>query len=360
MISEPRIAQQKCIHFSGIMAFSELLRNNYVSQKHKSELSVGPVKSEEMVDRYIPYLVHQLEQGLLEKDETKIQTSIVALSFTGHPSVLPVFEPYLEGTKTMTKFQRFLMIASMSQLAKLHPKLVGPIFYKLYLDTRESHEIRSIAVQEFIMTNPPLITLQRIAKYTNIEKNVHINSIVKTTIENLAKIGTQRPEWLELANKARSVRYLLSPESFDSFSRGYYKQLENWLIKGLNLETVVSDDNPIPVFARFSVHSIFDRSDQSTLESGYMVSSVNQLMTQVLKSWQHWNKEDKEELVSKSQIEKLAQRLNIKSGQVDKLEGNIFVNTLFGSMFYPFDNNVFEDASHCKYSVFYFKKLYYF
>lgn len=308
----------------------------------------------DVAEQYIPYLEKQLKQGYLENNSVKIQTYITALGKTGHPKIISVYEPYLEGTKPSSKFQRLLMVASLSTLARIQPKLVGPIFYKLYFDTREDNEIRALAVHQYITTNPPLITLQRIAKYTYYDKSEDVNSVVRSTIESIA--NKERSKWQDLASKARSVRNLLNTSNYTT-SLGYYKDIENWFFKELYLQTVAGNDNSVPAFLRLGVNTILDYLEQPTVEAGYATSNIRQLFYKLDNiNWNEWNEgKANKGSMQKSLVDELVQALKIKSEPLNKLEGNVFVNTPYGFLFYPFDSNTLEAIPNGKYPQSYFK-----
>lgn len=312
--------------------------------------------NKDVVEHYIPYLANQLKQGYSENNNQKIQTYIVALGLTGHPEIIPVFEPYLEGTKPATKYQRFLIVTFLSTLARSQPKLVGPIFFKLYLDNREENDIRALAVHQLIQTNPPLLTWQRLAKYTFYEKSEQVNSVIKTTINSLAAAKQPSMKLYHLAQKARSVRYLLNPAINTTSSVGYYKDIESWLFKELTLQTV-ANNIPVPKFINLGLYSSIDYLEQPIFESEFAVSSVQQLVNKFNRlNWDDWDNEKvDEESMQKSLVEKLTQELKIKSGQQNKVEGNFFLNTPYGSVLSPFDSHTIQTIPSGKYPQFYFK-----
>jgi len=356
MMRSPHVMQKRYLNVSAPLALAELIRNNHAAQKYYPIHSFGRITLEEsrykeITNRYIPYLADQLKQGFLENNTNKIQTYILALGMTGHEKILSVFEPYLEGTEPTSKFHRLLIVASMSTLARLQPKLVGPILFKLYSNLNEAQEIRALAVQQFIMTNPSAIALQTVARRTNIDSSEQVNSVVRTMLESIA--NTRRPELRNLALKARNARYLLNPNKYDSWknSRSFYLELEG-LLKGLNLQYIVGDDSR-PMYARLSIHTLYDLLGLPSLEVGYAVSNYKQLYDQLKEEW--GESEKTEELKQKLNVENIAQALKIKPELLNKLEGNIFINTIYGLMFQSFDSQAIKRASYREYSESYFK-----
>ncbi|XP_071568655.1 vitellogenin-2-like [Temnothorax nylanderi] len=338
MIVHPAVLEQKYANVSAPIALGQLIHNGLTIWQLSPKQSSSPMSAKDnnaVIDLGISYLTDKLKEGFDENNGQKIQTFIMALATTGHQKIISVFEPYLEGTQPASNFQRLLIVSSLSGLARTQPKLVGPIFYKLYVNELEDHEIRCIAVQLFILTNPPLITLQRVAKYTHYDKNEQVNSAVKTTLQSLA--NTKRLELHKIASKARLVTHLLNPKkSANSLSRGYYKDIENWIVKGFYLRTVSSDNSPLPVLVHVGVNTIFDFVQQPTLGAGYTISNIQQLIG---KLWQSEEGNGREEAPQKSRVEKLAQALKIKPEYLNKLEGNVYLDTIYSLIFYPFESD---------------------
>jgi len=356
MISDPSVLYQTPVNVTAPLAFAEIIRKNHVMTYYltRSLRRISPVTFRrnvdehiEITDVYIPFMAEQLKQGLSENDTSKVQIYIVALGLTGHSKILPVFEPYIEGKKSVSNFQRLLMVSSLSTLSRFEPELIGPIFYKLYSNVNEDHKIRCMSIHQYITLNPPLITLQRIAKFTNDDLNENVISTVKNTINSLA--NTKRPELQDLATKARSVRHLLNPKKFNKWnSQSYYTDLNHWGIRGLSVQTI-GDNSVIPSYLRVAVNTVFDFYGLPTLEAGYMVSNIKQL-------WDYWkNEETSHELLKKSHIEKLLQILQFKSEDLDKLEGQVFINTVHNLLIYPFDSRTLRKISSRKYPEFYYK-----
>ncbi|XP_071647177.1 vitellogenin-2-like [Temnothorax longispinosus] len=335
MIVHPAVLEQKYVNVSAPIALGQLINNGLTIWQLSPKQSSSAKDNNAVIDLGISYLTDKLKEGFDENNGQKIQTFIMALASTGHQKIISVFEPYLEGTQPASNFQRLLIVSSLSGLARTQPKLVGPIFYKLYVNELEDHEIRCIAVQLFILTNPPLITLQRVAKYTHFDKNEQVNSAVKTTLQSLA--NTKRSELHNIASKARLVTHLLNPKkSANSMSRSYYKDIENWIVKGFYLQTVSSDNSPLPALVHFGVNTIFDFVQQPTLGAGYTISNIQQL---VGKLWHSEEGNGREEAPQKSRVEKLAQALKIKPEYLNKLEGNVYLDTMYNLIFYPFESN---------------------
>ena len=99
-----------------------------------------PKHDKAVTEYYIPYLEMELKKAVESGQSTVIQTYIMALGNIGHPKILPVLEPYLEGKVQVTVFQRTLMVSALAKLAENFPKLARSILYKIYLNTMEEHQ----------------------------------------------------------------------------------------------------------------------------------------------------------------------------------------------------------------------------
>jgi hypothetical protein len=148
-----------------------------------------PKRFPSLTEEYIPHIEQSLKRAIREADSEKIQVYIRALGNTGHPSILPIFEPYLEGQKNVSKFQRLLMVSALDNVANLYPQIARPALYNLYQNTGESHKVRCIAVALLMQTNPPLVMLQRMAEFTNIDPHQEVVSVVQSAIKSAAALN---------------------------------------------------------------------------------------------------------------------------------------------------------------------------
>lgn len=149
-------------------------------------------KHETMVtETYIPYLAKQLEQAVREGQSTKIQTFVRALGNIGHPKIVEIFEPYLNGKTPVTDFQRTLMVVSLNKLAVVHPELARSVLYKTYANTGEVYQVRVAAVYNLMKTVPPATMLQRMAQFTHEDPSNQVRSAVKSAIASAAVLSEE-------------------------------------------------------------------------------------------------------------------------------------------------------------------------
>lgn len=177
------------------MSFATLLRKVAVdteSAHNNYPVHIGrrmvPKRFPPMTKQYIPYFNESLKKAIHEGESEKIQVYIRALGNTGHPSILQILEPYLEGQKNVSEFQRILMVLALDKLVYIQPHKARPVLYNLYQNTAESHKVRCAAVALLMKTNPPLVMLQRMAEFTNTDPHQQVISAVQSAIKSAAAL----------------------------------------------------------------------------------------------------------------------------------------------------------------------------
>ncbi|EGI60934.1 Vitellogenin-1, partial [Acromyrmex echinatior] len=347
LITDEKVTKQRFLNTTAPLSFAELAR---YTQSNKLSIyypvySFGhmvPKHDIELLETYIPYMATQLRKAIEEGDSHRIQTYIMALGNFGHPKILSVFEPYLEGTIPISKFQRLMMVISLSKLTESYPRVVRSVALRIYLNLKEAYELRCVAVHIIMKTNPSLIILQRIAEFTNQDQDRHVNSIVKTSIESL--INLEQSEWKDLAEKARIASKLLNPNiSEDNYSQSIFKQTK---IASLNIaqtnifQIIGSDDTNTPKGAFIDILRSYGGLNLPLTKMAYAVSSIEELKQKCLdifvykRPWRSQNQTGKDWM-----IETIVEKLGIEPEYAAQLEGNFFVDSIFSLGFYPFDNH---------------------
>ncbi|KAG7213605.1 hypothetical protein KM043_002858 [Ampulex compressa] len=344
LATKPEVKKQEMLHSTAILTFAILVRQSQIC--NRSLHSRYPVHSfghmvskhdRTVLEKYIPYLSEQLHQAVKDEDSPRIQTYAFALGDIAHPNILAIFEPYLEGKHPVTTFQRTVMVASLSKLAEMNPKLARSVLYKIYLNTLEAHEVRCMAVYLLMKTDPPLSMLQRMAEFTNYDANKHVNSAVRTTILWLSEL--KRPETSSLSAKAAAAKNLLSEVEYDDqYSQGY---LTDDIMQNRNLaytfvaNYIGSEDSPFLKALYMGLHTSYSGLKLPPLEFGFMLSSIKALADSLFPS-------KEVDHSAKMATEKIAEILNIVPEAPIKLEGNMFANSFYGSKFFAFDKHTFE------------------
>lgn len=230
------------------------------------------------VDRYVDYYAYRLKKAVEKEDSVRIQTYIAILGNIAHPRVLKTFEPYLEGEKTVTPYQRRLMLAVLNNMLEVNPKLVRATAYRVYQSASEDGATRSLAAFTVMRTNPPASMIQRMAESTQFEQNEQVRSAVKTIVESTANLKAGE-DWEKIANARAAVKNLNGTRTSMHFSQGlrYSKDLEDMqtALHGA-LYTVGKEDSLLPhsLFAKFqkTFNGIKMPSSSVSTTSYYFVS----------------------------------------------------------------------------------------
>ncbi|KMQ94517.1 vitellogenin precursor [Lasius niger] len=340
LISSPEVKNQNYLKVSGPIAFAELLRNAQNNKKNYPVHSFGDMKiPNEDVREYISYLAQELKKAIEENNVTLIQTYIVALGYTAHPKVIEVFEPYLEGRQPVSTFQRLMMVNALSPLTATSPKFVRSVLYKIYSNIQEADEIRAAAFYNVIKSKPSLLTMIRMAQFTNYDQSDQVNSAVVTTINSLSRLT----QWqaLDMALKGRIAKRFLTHKRFHvANSRGHYADStkNNDPVQRYYLETI-QGHKTLPKYAHFEVDVENDNLDVFGMKFEYGMSNIQQLLQYYHQSFP----ENKQEGQKKSPAEKLVRALNIQPNNVEQFEGYLLTATTNEMQFYPFDKNVLQN-----------------
>lgn len=298
-------------------------------------------------EKYIPHISEKLKKAVDEGDSKKIQLYTTAMGRTGDSHMLSVFEPYLEGRKQVSPYQRFIMVFSLSKLAETKPKLARSVLYKIYANTADHHEIRTAAVFLLMKTNPPASMLQRMAEFTNQDSNKHVNSAVKSIIKSLSELDDDDDE--SLSRAAQSARPLLTSESFGpQYSKAVIKEYKNPLTQSsvsVEAKYIGGGDSIIPKGAHVSISSSMMGMEDSSTELGYAVSSVQDLMefvTQQLSVDKRQSRRNQNSQDKKFSPEKIARLLGIQGKEPNQVEGLAFLQGKLANRVQAFDNHTLE------------------
>lgn len=348
MITDERVRKQRFVNSTAPLSFAELVRYTQSNKSYYPVHSFGRTVSKSdkaLFENYISYMATQLREAIQDGDSLRIQTYIMALGNFGHPKILSAFEPYLEGTLPVTKFQRLMMVVSLNRLVENFPRVARSVAYKIYMNVMEAYELRCAAVYIIMKTNPPLNMLQRMAEFTNEDQDNHVNSAVKSNIDALANL--KQPELQGLANKASIVRELLNPHIYiENYSRGTIQEV---IMASLNiaqttiLQAIRSDDIDMSKGSYFEIHQSYGGFNLPPARISYSISNIREL----LDMWYQmpWMVGNEKKLF----IEETIEKLGIEAEDPEQIEGNVFMSSLFTSEFYPFDSNTLEEIGKSKY-----------
>lgn len=198
--TKPEVKSHSVLNVSALLSLSELVGDVYINKQYSINqypvdifgLFSTSVGRRFVLSEYIPYLTGELRKAVADADSHKIQVYISALGLIGHPSILSAYEPYLEGTEQMSQFQRVHMVYSLERLVRNYPRYARTVLYKIYQNPRENSDVRIAAVYQLIKTGPSPTMLQRMAEFTNVDKNEQVNAAVKSVIHHVAHLNSTR------------------------------------------------------------------------------------------------------------------------------------------------------------------------
>ncbi|XP_046429082.1 vitellogenin isoform X1 [Neodiprion fabricii] len=356
LATDQQVVDQPFLNTSAILAFTELVRLTQASNSSahyrypvQNLAGLSPRDQSAVTRKYLPYLSQKLQSAISRADSPKILTYIRALGNLAHPQILAAFEPYLEGQKDASDFQRLSMVGAMDKLALMHPKVARSVLFKIYQNTGEAHEVRCAAVFQLMKTNPPASMLQRMAQFTNWDVNEQVNSAVKTAIESAAELDQE--ENSELAANARAAKDMLNPKIYGiHYSQGY---LRDHIVEEMNLayklftNSIGSQDSILPQAIFMRLKTSRGGYNDSPFEMGAMVSSINDLSNYISEQFS-FGDDDKGRNQKQSRgkgrwsPENIAKMLNIESDDAEQLEGRFWFNSVGWQSHFAFDNHTLD------------------
>jgi len=344
MIKDPMMQEQIFLNSTAPYAFAELIYNAQVSKSVDSRYPTNiygplvPKDDESLKKTYIPYLGRQLRKAVENNDSPQVQTYIMALSRLAHPDIFSVYEPYLEGEIPISTYERMLMVTTLIYVAENSPSFSRPILYKLYANTEESHEVRCAAIFPLMTTNPSLAILLRMAQYTNYDKDMNVNSVVKSIIESISELNV--PQFKELVNKARIARRLLTRKEYNP------KYSHNYITKVNSILNALSDFHTVTLNTISSADSIWPKSTYFLNPTEDILGHPKTEISYALSSFKQFFGDKKEQPEgqrnARSRVEQIMHLLQMQPEPQEQGEGILFVNNKYMSQIYPFDNDGLE------------------
>ncbi|XP_001607396.1 vitellogenin [Nasonia vitripennis] len=354
LIKMEEVKRELIVRDAAVLSFADLIRHAVVNKKsahnHYPVHAFGrllPKNFRQLHEKYIPYLEEELLKAVDAGDSRRIHTYTIALGKTAHPRVLAVFEPYLEGKKPISPYQRLVMVLSLNKLASIFPKVGRSVLYKIYSNTADYHEIRTAAVYLLMQSNPSASMLQRMAEFTNYDTSKYVNSAVKSTIESLAQLHDNH-EYQGLLDSARAAQPLLTSESYGpQYSKQMFFNLRNPLTQSdyfIQASTIGSEDSIIPKGVYVITIPTYNGMKMPKIEIGGEVSSLKNLWNFVQQRISNSQRSDSNEKPENQKYspENLAKLLGIYGEETEQIEGFAFINDKFANHFLTFDNHTLE------------------
>lgn len=140
----------------------------------------------------LPRLSQELSQAIQQEDSNKAQVYIKAIGILGHPSILPVFAPYLEGKIQVSTYLRRQMVNNLQYLAYQRNKLVRSVLYTILRNTAEHQQVRVAAINNIWMTNPTSTMAMVMAQMSYNDPSMNVRSALKSSIVSAAQLKNPR------------------------------------------------------------------------------------------------------------------------------------------------------------------------
>nr|CAH7765550.1 unnamed protein product [Callosobruchus chinensis] len=360
-IKKPEILREWPLNTTAVLSYTELARRVYVnkrsSEKEFPVRSFGHFRTEKgknfVAEEVIPYLSQKLQEAISDADTYQIHTYIRAIGNIGHPLIFRAFEPYLEGKKQASQFQRLLMIMSMDKVAELYPRETRSVLFKIYQNIGEAQEIRVAAVYRLMYTRPPVDMLQLMATYTNVDEHEHVNAAVKATIQEAAQLEGSEPHHFEMRRAAQAAVPLLTTAEYGQQHGGAY--LRHYFYHHLNLmyseeySTLGAEESYQAHGFRYSFGINQNGLFRKAFTVQKMVSNLQELFhvgmmqTESYQKQQEMQKKYAEEQMKNTWSSiNIARLMKTNSEEREQLEGDLLLQFEHLYQMLPFDNRTIE------------------
>nr|QDP42283.1 Vitellogenin 2 [Agasicles hygrophila]QES69169.1 Vg2 [Agasicles hygrophila] len=360
-VKKDKVMAKAPLNETVLIAFGSLARTAVIDKSYsRSEFPVksfGSYRTEEhkhfIREEVIPYITEMLHQAVERAEARTVQVIIKVLGSIADLRILTAFEPYLEGKKQASQFQRFLMIVALDELAMIHPEETGAVLYRVYQNPGEHPAVRIAAVYKIMSCEPTAELFQLMAQNTNIETNEHVNSAVKHTIVQLSQLDANL--FPELKKAAQAAVPLLTESSFGlNYGANYLRDFVKDELNKNQLEIasfIPSEDSYTPKGYRYSSLSSWNGFFHRDMDVQAYVSSIDQLLDVAYQQTKKTQQEMKEqERFSAEQLRNpwssisIAKKMNMKAEEREQLEG--YLSWGFGPLtkILNFDNETIEQA----------------
>nr|XP_023016640.1 vitellogenin-like [Leptinotarsa decemlineata] len=305
LIKAPQVQSEWPLNDTALLSFTDLIRRVYFEEQFSDNQypvkTFGKFRSKEgenfVEEEVIPYLRTHLNEAIAQAETHKIHAFIRAIGNTGHPYILTIFEPYLEGRKQISQFQRFLMIISLEKLVMTHPKLVLPVLVKVYQNPGETPEVRMAAVYQIMRCSPKPEVLQMMASYTNTDPQERVNAAVKSSIESAARL--EGPEFHTLSYAAQTALPLLTKKVYNlQFGANHLRSYVDEELKmsyKQNAQSFGSDDALLPKGFRYTLRENLNGMKTRLGNVQSFVSSTEELLHVFAKHYANYERKEKEQ-----------------------------------------------------------------
>ncbi|KAK2723052.1 hypothetical protein QYM36_003295, partial [Artemia franciscana] len=206
---------ERALFYSSLLSTSTLLRMACVNQTEaKARFPTtlyGPFCSPSdplIVAQFIPLLSHTLRKDSPRMDKF---VALTALGNLGHPGIMPVLIPVIEGQVDSSINVRTKAVISLHKLVQNENQRASQILLSVYQNPSEHYQVRIAAFILLILGNPPIHRWQEFAISTWFERDMQVASFVYTTLKSLSAMKDPVPAMVEPSEKAYAVLSIARP-----------------------------------------------------------------------------------------------------------------------------------------------------
>ncbi|KAH1029855.1 hypothetical protein HUJ05_003012 [Dendroctonus ponderosae] len=362
LLKSAEVQKQAHLNESAILSFTNLVHRVYGNRNESNNqfavnaygsffTKSGRTFAESTV---IPYLSEQLQSAVSLADSYKIHLYIRALGNVGHKKIIEAFQPYLEGEKKVSQFQRMWIVASLDRLVSDNPAAVRPVLHKIYQNTAEVPEVRVIAVHQLVRTNPPAEMLHRMAQYTKTDSQEKVNAAVKSAIESASNL--ESPRFAALRNAAQTAKHLLTTKQYGADQS--YLAIQDHMIREMQVEIehqlleVGSQDSHWPKILDFSLNADMSGMKMPTITAQGILSSMKDatnVFKQTTAEYQQ-NKNQRSEQANNDgplSSAQIAKKLKYNFEEREQLESVILAQFGFIEKLWSVNNQTIDELPEC-------------
>ncbi|KAJ8705339.1 hypothetical protein PYW07_011166 [Mythimna separata] len=336
------VQQQERLNTSALIAATEFIRmgqvNNETAHSYYPTHMYGRLARRHdrfVLDNILPRLSELLKQAIEAKEWSRALVYIKAIGNLGHPEILYVFSPYLEGRIEVSTHLRVQMIVNLRHLSNQKDKYVRAVLYSIMRNTAEPYEVRVAAILNLFMAHPTAEMMQVMAQMTHDDPSIQVRAVLKNGILTAASL--KEPRFWHLSRAAQSVKEIVTRENLGMhYSNKFY--INNYVIDG-ELENfqvasyIGGESSVLPTYQR---HSWMNKLGGRALENmiGASFSDVQEIVD-FIKTMLF--EPQRSEANHKFNAQRITEMLNIKRESQRPIEGSFFYDIFNQERFYSFD-----------------------
>jgi len=329
MIELTNVKAHKQLFTTAMLQLSNLFYHAYINPTTMSNNFptkvfgvFGTKESQVMTEKYIPFLVEEIERT--ESEHVRL-SAILALGKIGHlkglKTLIKEIEQVVPATsdvkKTKVQARRTIAINALKRLAKMNPTELRPILMSVIVNPVESAEVRIAAISVLPFAQPTTAELQKLAVSTWKEPSTQVSSFIVSTLRSLA--NSQVPELKSVGLKARSVLQLIKEEQYGiqhshNINHSSFVEYLRLLINN-QYQLVNSKESLIP--HKMSLKTVYYGPSNTLKLPAIEFSAYTYGMDFLLEKYLHFFSNDEQTTSTiKQQLNKITEELKLKTREL--------------------------------------------